>query len=332
MSPILTLQRQMREIGRIRTGNQVASGRGKTRPNKLDTFRLTSPSRELIAAAAETYGGVAAPWTNDGRQEYEVITEAASMDIVVPPGQVVSQWYEMWSGGGCVRRCDGVTNVLDMTPCACPQDTAERVAQAAEGLACKATTRLNVILPRLPDLGVWRLESHGYYAAVELAGAAEVLAMASAAGRLIPARLRLDKRSKKVPGKPTKQYTVAVIEFGEAMFDTLGITGGDASTPARLTAGVGVPQLPSTTLPPSSDFRAPTPGAEADDVVVEGTVREVPAPMSAAVLNTALEEAGISREAAVERSRVLFPRPPEIALTDEQRAQLYADLTAPAGL
>jgi hypothetical protein len=58
-------------------------------------------------------------------------------------------------------------------------------------------------------------ESHGYYAAVELAGAAEILAMASATGRLIPARLRLEQREKKEPGKPTKKWAVPIIEFVE---------------------------------------------------------------------------------------------------------------------
>jgi hypothetical protein len=55
--PILTLQRQMRELGRIRTGNQVAAAGGKRARTKLETFRLTSSSRELIEAAAEAYGG-----------------------------------------------------------------------------------------------------------------------------------------------------------------------------------------------------------------------------------------------------------------------------------
>jgi hypothetical protein len=258
MSPILNLQRQLRELGRIRTGIQVAGSGGRKRPSKLETFRLTSSSRELVAAAAEAYGGTVTPWQNGDRAEFEVVTTAAVLDIVVPPGQPVSQWYELWSAGGCQRRCDGVTNVLDMTPCACPQDVEQRLELAAKGEACKATTRLNVMLPALPDLGVWRLESHGFYAAVELAGAAEILAMASATGRLIPARLRLDQREKKVPGKPTNRYAVPIIEFVETRMADLQLTGPDASQRPALVAGrASPPELPSTTLPASSDFRAP---------------------------------------------------------------------------
>jgi hypothetical protein len=380
---IVTLQRQMRELGRIRTGNQVAAANGRRLPNKLDTFRLTSESRELIDAAAEAFGGTVVPWKNDGKPEFEVIVEVTAIDIVVPPGQPVSQWYEMWSGGGCQRRCDGITNVLTMEPCLCPEDTAIRLDLAAKGEACKATTRLNVILPQLPDLGVWRLESHGYYAAVHLAGAAEILAMASERGQLIPARLRLVEGTKKVPGQPTRKWFEPVIQFVDTRFGDLGLTALAPGGVPQLAPGaaVGRPQLPSTALPPTSDFRAPSalaavilgdgpiagdrlgpeiggpdrvaasdaPGAPASDPVPMGATAEAiaqPAQPDAAErdpdgaapvasltvpeLLAALEGAGIPQQVALDRSKELYPREPGTSLTGEQRAALFADLTAPA--
>lgn len=256
--PILSLQRQMRELGRIRTGVQVKKN-GRSVPSRLDTFRLTSTSRELVEAAAEVYGGTLTPWKNGDSQEYEVITTVAALDIVIPPGQPVSQWFEMWSGGGCQRRCDGETNVLTMGPCECPTDVEERRELAQKGQACKETTRLNVMLPALPDIGVWRLESHGYYASVELAGSAEILAMASASGRLIQARLRLEQREKKVPGKPTNKYAVPIIEVLGRMTD-IGVLDVLPDRPA-LAPGAPPqrPALPPTAPPATSDFRAPTP-------------------------------------------------------------------------
>lgn len=44
----------------------------------------------------------------------------------------------------------------------------------------------------------------------------------------------------------------------------------------------------------------------------------------------ALAEAGISGDYALARSRELFPRGERTPLNDEQRAALFADLTAPA--
>jgi len=251
--PIIGLQRQLRTLGRIRTGNTVDAGKGKRRPHKLETFRLTSPSRIQIDAAAAAFGGICTPWTNPaGGPEFEVITSATSLDIVVPPGGSVSQWYELWTAAGCARRCDGQTNLLpEPGPCLCPADVDERLELAARGEACKATTRLRVILPALPDLGSWMLESHGYYAAVELAGAAEVLEAASEAGRLIPARLRLDQRTKKIPGQPTRQYAVPVIEFGETF---AALVGGPTSSAPALAPGRR-PELPAIAAPTSSTFR-----------------------------------------------------------------------------
>ena len=62
MSPIIDLQRGIAEAGRIRIGQQVPAGNGKTRPAKLDAFRLTSPDRRRIEDAAVLFGGVVTPW------------------------------------------------------------------------------------------------------------------------------------------------------------------------------------------------------------------------------------------------------------------------------
>lgn len=335
--PILTLQRQLRELGRIRTGIQIAGAGGRKRPSKLETFRLTSSSRDLIEAAAEAYGGTVTPWQNPGGgAEFEVVTTVPVLDIVVPPGQPVSQWFELWSGGGCQRRCDGVTNVLTMTPCACPPDPEQRIELAKDGQACKATTRLAVMLPALPDLGVWRLESHGYYAAVELAGAAEILAMASATGRLIPARLRLEQREKKVPGKRTNRYAVPIIEFVETRMADLAITGGSGRP--QLAGGRAAPlALPETALPERSSLRAPLPAqdapgaSEAPVVAVDATAPAdgqdgpEPAGLTREELLAELAELGIDPGYAGQVAKRLFPDAAG-RLTDAQRAELLAYL------
>jgi hypothetical protein len=289
----------MRELGRIRTGVQQEytdkGGKKRRRPAKLETFRLTSASRDLLEAAATTYGGRVAPWPE--QNEFQLVTDVDALDIVVPPGQAMSQWYELWSGGGCQRRCDGVTNVLADAPCACPADAELRVELAAKGEACKPTTRLNVILPAIPDLGVWRLESHGFYAAVELAGTAEFLERATAQGRLLPARLRLDRREIKRPGEATRQFTVPVIELPQTRIGELVDTGAGELAPgnghAQLIAGAAGPapaggrrqrvERPpigsSPELPAEPDFHKPTAPFGAEPERVAGwVVDEAPPP------------------------------------------------------
>ena len=360
MSPILDIQRQLVELGRIRTGDQVefqdGSGATKRRPRKLETFRLTSQGRELVAAAAALYGGEPRAWGD----QWEVVVTAESLPVMLPPGQAVSQWYEMWSGGGCQRRCDGSRQVLVDEPCACPVDKVERAQLASRGQACKPTTRVNLILPELPGLGVWRLESHGYYAAVELAGAAEYLSMATSVGHRIPARLRLVKRQVKRPaigrdGKATVQtrnFAVPTIDLEVRIADLLAgeVPALPAPTaPPALPSGpvnrrerVARPALPSGT-PLPDDARMvrevrpelpPPPPIEPEPDEIVGEAVEVRSGLSSAAL------ASLARQAAKTKGQIAVaigslgrpvPAPTDVsavvvALSDEERGRLADEL------
>lgn len=217
--PILDLQKRARELGRIRTGNKGDGGQ----PQKLNKFRLTSGSRPLLEKVAELYGGEVREWTPaGGTQQWEVYTQADRIPIYVPP-QPVSQWYEAWTAGGCVHRCDGETDYITGEACDPESD---------EHQDSKPTTRLNVVLPEVEGIGYFRLESHGWNAAAELPQAAEFLAMANG---YVEGWLALEERiSKKIKdGKPqTRRFLVPIIEIGV--------------TPAQLMAGqgrVGAPEV-----------------------------------------------------------------------------------------
>jgi len=225
--PILDLQQRLVEVGRIRLGTseEATSRQGKKfrRPVKLDTFRLTSRDEQRIRAAADLYGGAPAPW-RDG--EWEIITETETLDVLVIPGQALSQFWETWEGGECKRRCDGVTEHLTDRPCLCPDDYGERQEAAKDGKACKPTTRLSVVLPRLPGIGQWRLEAHGFYAAVELAAAAQILEEASRRGALLPARLRVEQRTARRGGQ-THNYRVPVLDLDVSVAQLHELAAGE---------------------------------------------------------------------------------------------------------
>lgn len=233
--PIITLQRRLRELGRIRIGARETftnkKGEQKQRPAKLETFRLTSLNKSLIERAAELWGGTVEPWDGGEGEQFQVFTEAKDLPIALPPVEVLDQWMELWSGGGCQRRCDGVREVLKMRPCVCPEDPAERIEAAQRGQACKPTTRLRVILPDIPGVGMWRLESHGYYAAAELAGVSMLLAEATARGQALPARLRLEQRAHKTPDQPPKRFAVPCIDVEVPIGTVLEAVGGYVSLP-----------------------------------------------------------------------------------------------------
>lgn len=293
--PIVTLQAQFRELGRIRTGQQVENkGRRGSHPEKLENFRLTSSSREYLDHAAEVYGGTVEPW----EQEWQLVTTSDALDIVLPQGPAtLTQWNELWSAGGCQRRCNGVQEMLSGSACLCPPDPADRIAAAAEGEACKPTTRLSVILPQLPDVGVWVLVTHSYYAAVELQGTANLLLAAAGAGRMVPARLRIDQRSVKRPNQPRKDFIVPVIEIRETM--------------AELVGG----QLPE--IGPAARLALPEPEPLPDDP-------SFPPPFSREDLIRMTEAAGISLQDAAAVQRQMFPDGPQ---SDADRHALWAEVS-----
>jgi Recombination directionality factor-like len=60
------------------------------------------------------------------------------------------------------------------------------------------TTRVSVVVPDLIGVGTWMLESHGFYAATELPGVAEMLAAYAERGVMVPAELRIEQRQRRI--------------------------------------------------------------------------------------------------------------------------------------
>lgn len=215
--PIITVQRRMAEQGRIRLGQKVATSNGKTRPDKLDRFRFTSPNRGLIEQIASKYGGTAKAWDNAGKSEWEVISDARAIPVIVVKGGF-SQWHEAWSKGGLQHRCDGEKDAAgDYCD---PDDPAHREAIA------KPTTRLSVMLAEIETLGVWRMESKGWNAAAELPSMAE---LAMHVGDLVPATLSLAERSSIIDGPrgpQTSRFVVPVLDLNVTKARLVEIAGG----------------------------------------------------------------------------------------------------------
>ncbi|MFJ5820076.1 hypothetical protein ACIQGT_40255 [Streptomyces sp. NPDC093108] len=213
-SRILTMKRQAAELGRIRTGYSRPNpnpDKGPI-PVKSKTFVLTSHSRDYVAAAAELYGGRAEQWTpqRSSVAQWRVITEAAELQAILPAGDVLNQSYEMWGGGGCERRCDGVTESLGRRPCVCLAKYGEDWHERKADQVCRPTSRIGVFLPDLPDLGVWRLETKSYYAADALAGGLDTVLQATGGGGLLPVRMWIEQRTTVRAGK-TKQFQVVML-------------------------------------------------------------------------------------------------------------------------
>jgi hypothetical protein len=316
---IVTIQAQIREVGRLRMGVQEPyqkDGVTKYRPAKLDTFRLTSRDETAIRAAADVYGGQPAIWEGAPEQtgrQWEVVITAPFLEVMIPPNGYESS-FELWSAGGCQRRCNGEFDEITRGRCLCPADPQERSELAKKGQACKPTSRLRVLLPKLPSVGMWRLESHGYFAAVELGGMADLLEAATLQGYAVNAQLRIERRIVKRPGEERRDFIVPVLEIPDL-------------TPQQvLGAGEEVRQIgPGSTTPDPP--RAPM----AEDEIPEGELVE---PATAEDRMTLAEFTAMAREHGVNlgfcssQARLRFNKAlPD--LSDAERWSLAATILVP---
>ena len=246
-SRIATIQRQARELGRLRSGTFEKPSGGRGRPVRSKTWILTSLTESYIEAAASLWGGKAEKWQpqGNGSTQFRVITNADTIDAIIPPGDPLSQSLEMWNKGGCARRCDGYTETLSDSPCICRADYGPEFHEVApKDSTCKMTSRLNVVLPQMPDVGVWRLESHSFYAANELAASVDMLRSAAGSEPLIPVSLQIQQRTRVSKGQ-TKHFPVPTlllrggVTAGEILAASLGVA--ELAAPDRKAIGPARP-------------------------------------------------------------------------------------------
>ena len=199
--PLIARQRALSRIGEIRLGDEKHDGKiGR----KLATFRLTSQHKEVLEQAARLYGGTVKPWESPTGEAWQVITERASLPVLVIPGYSLRRSYEKWDGPSKrVRVCDGEEETITGEPCICN-------AQGRD--ECKLLTRLMVLLPETGTSLGWQLSSTGETAADELDLAMKI-AEGIAHGRpFVPATLSLTQRKGQLNGKATR-FVVPVLGF-----------------------------------------------------------------------------------------------------------------------
>lgn len=314
------VQRRMMQLGRVRMGEKGPKGE----PRKRDTFRFTSASQSLLESVAEKYGGTVEEWPgapDDGM--WQLATDAAELDIVLPPvfSQAdgtptvpYSQWLELWSAGGCQRRCDGVTEAISGEPCMCDADKRQ----------CQITTRISFLMPDIRGLGVWRLDSHGWNAAAELPGTLEVLHQAAAQGQFIPATLRIEHRTKKSNGQ-TRRFIVPVVELRHVTVEQLMAgeapvaINAPAPTPPRPALPAGAPEPRNEAFEngePEHGEPPPLPSDESNGVV----------PLTKSEFDTLCEADGITKAEIQKAGKKLFPGKSAGRLTDQERGELRKEL------
>lgn len=240
VTPLSQIDRFVQEAGRIRMGIKVKRAGKKDSMKATDTFRFTSATKDLLEQLAVLYGGLVEPWYDERAQpknQFQLMSMADRINVMLIPDGI-SQWYEEWSGGGNLRRCDGVTMTV-------PEDTGPHDYELVERpcicnlngkLQCKLKTRLSFVLPDISFAGSWRLESGGQAASKELPAMYDLIAAVTSRGRMVQAQLSISHREHMTNGKKnvfivpelTINETPLAMASGAA---TLAVGSGDVLPP-----------------------------------------------------------------------------------------------------
>jgi hypothetical protein len=281
--PLLDLQLRLRQLGTLRMGELVTKN-GKTYPTTRETWRVTTSDPKIAAAIAAQFGGTVVDFDSKSSEALCVDTTTAALPIAVVPGHAISAWYELWSGGGCLRRCDGFDEVISGSPCLCDPDS-------DKGRECKPTTRLSLVVRGIDALGLFRLNTGGWYAATELGGAVQFLEARTARGEALEGWLRIEERRVVRDGQ-TKVFKVPVLDVAYGLDRMLPVGETREALPngykplaalapgsgTSVEAGLAAVADPAP-LPRNARSAAPIPSAD-DDLEFGGTPVPVPADSS----------------------------------------------------
>jgi hypothetical protein len=268
--PIRDLGQRMAEHGRIRLGVKSTSRNGKVVPKSIDTFRFTSPDRAAIEQLAELYGGTARPWSDpkaSPTNQFEVVTTTSEIPVMILPGGL-SQSYEMWTGGGCVRRCDGVEcETSQQTYDADYEPVIVQCICSGKGvLECALHTRVQVVIPTIRFGGAWRLDTKGRNAAEEIPAMADMIEQLQVHG-ILRAFMALERRQSQGGRRsfvvPTFRIDVTPDELASGQATTALTTGVQDAVPAAAPA-LGRGDGPPAAVPSAPPWDVDSEVAEAE--------------------------------------------------------------------
>ena len=239
--PIADLGRRVPEAGRLRIGEKTTKGA----PRAIGTWRFTSHDATALDQIARLYGGTVRPWGDPkaAAGQSEVVTDATEIRVVLPPNPLGDgPMYELWGGGGCERRCNGVTATVMQRGPEGPEPTDVPCLCLAKGaMQCAVTTRMSVILPEVRFAGVWRLDTKSWNAAQELPGMVDMIHQAQGEG-LQYALLSIKPRQS-VSGGQTRKFMVPVLGLSASVEQ---LAAGGTRLSALPTADLEAPAIPAS--------------------------------------------------------------------------------------
>ncbi|WP_326812123.1 hypothetical protein [Streptomyces scopuliridis] len=145
-------------VGRFRSGRLV----GK-QPEVLNEWRVTTGDPVVADAIAALMGGTPEEWETDKEDNTEVLTDSASVEIIIESSDKLDASMKLFGMSGLVHHCDGVEFLSPDEDkgetCGCPALLQDRKDKARSGRGPKPSIDLTFKLAANPELGVFRFNS-----------------------------------------------------------------------------------------------------------------------------------------------------------------------------
>ncbi|MFE5093251.1 hypothetical protein ACFRCI_23540 [Streptomyces sp. NPDC056638] len=145
-------------VGRFRSGRLV----GK-QPESLNDWRVTTGDPVVAAKISELLGGVSEEWDTEKEDNLEILTNSASVDIIIESSDSLDASMKLFGMSGLVHHCDGVKYLSPDEdkgePCGCPAAFQDRKDKAKTGRGPKPSVDLTFKLADAPELGLFRFNS-----------------------------------------------------------------------------------------------------------------------------------------------------------------------------
>ncbi|MFD0264188.1 hypothetical protein ACFVH7_38665 [Kitasatospora indigofera] len=142
-------------------------------------WHIATSSWSTANSISEALGGTARPFGRLPGLEVQVVTEAASLSVLLEGPDSVSFRMARRGGRGVAHTCDGQRFLepagLTGTACGCPPTLTARRAAALRGLGPKPDIELVFLLHAAPELGLFRLNTSSWDFAGDSLRALEVL-------------------------------------------------------------------------------------------------------------------------------------------------------------
>lgn len=145
-------------VGRFRSGRLV----GK-QPEALSEWRVTTGDPTVAAEVSRLMGGTPEEWDTDKEDSTEILTDSASVEIIIESSDKIDASMKLFGNSGLVHHCDGVEFLSPDeekgVPCGCPLLLSDRKDKARAGRGPKPSVDVQFKLAEAPELGVFRFNS-----------------------------------------------------------------------------------------------------------------------------------------------------------------------------